>query len=276
MTVYIEYVIIDNLIIDYLLLKATFMITGKAYKKGRLLLSAVLGAVVALTYPLSQNVIVLGTVVKILGGLLIMLVANTFKSTRDYYINVIIFFLLTFLTGGVIIGVFNIFSIDYSGNEILIATIFLPALIVISIVERAIKSIYKNRTVRAFTYKTDLIFDKKTVTVNGFLDTGNALFDGDSPVIVCEKKLFFNLIDNSIMKAGLKKISIYTVNGKTQNLSFKLDQVKIYDGQKVNIHNNVTIALVNYSVGNGYDVILNPQLLKGEGNESAEKIKKIS
>lgn len=275
MNVYIEYVILDNVIIDYLLLYATFKITGKQCKKGRLLFCAFIGAIVALIYPLLTNFAILQTTVKILGGLLIVLLACSYKNLRDYHINTAIFLLLTFLTGGVIIGVFNVFGVDYN-SEGVIALIFIPALVVISCVKSVIKSIYRNRQVRAFVYKTEMVFDKKTTTVNGFLDTGNALFDGDSPVIICNKKLFFDVLGNAMLKKKLKTITVNTINGTTQNLCYKLDKVVIYDGQSVNINSNVTLALGKTCVGDGYDVILNPQLLKGESDESAFKTQKIS
>ena len=55
MIVYIEYVLIDNFIIDYLMLKATFNLTGMPVKKRRLFLCAFLGAAIALMYPLMQS-----------------------------------------------------------------------------------------------------------------------------------------------------------------------------------------------------------------------------
>ena len=52
MVCYIEYVLLDNFVIDYLLLKAAFSVTGKTVKKLRLFLAAALGAVTAPLFPL--------------------------------------------------------------------------------------------------------------------------------------------------------------------------------------------------------------------------------
>ena len=276
MTVYIEYVIIDNVIIDYLLLKATFIIVGETYKKIRLIAVAFLGAFIALVYPLIEHVTLISVVVKVLSGILLCLISTSYRSKRSFYVSTIIFFTLTFLTGGTIIGLLNIMGIEHQ-NEICVAIVFVPAYLVIKSVTSIIKSLYKNKEVRAFVYKVDLVFDKKTVTVSGFLDTGNALFDGESPVIICGKGLFFRLLGDNILSKKLKRISINTVNGKTQNLSFKLDQIVIYLGQSVNINSNVTIALSHNAIGDGYDIILHPALVKGEvNNEDDFKAKKIS
>ncbi len=276
MTVYIEYVIIDNVIIDYLLLKSALLISGERYKKGRLLLVAFLGAIIALVYPLIEHVAIISTITKILSGVLLCALATAYRSKRSLYVSTIMFFLLTFLTGGAIIGIYNLLGIDYQA-EACVAVIFLPAYAVISAVTSAVKGMYKNKEVRAFVYKTDLVFDKKTVTVNGFLDTGNALFDNGSPVVVCNKRLFFALLGDKLLSTPVKKISVNTVNGQTKNLSFKLDKIVIYIGQKVNINNNVTIALSSRYIGDGYDIILHPSLVKGDQeNENDFEAEKIS
>ena len=66
-----------------------------------------------------------------------------------------------------------------------------------------------------FVYKTQLMFNGKTFNVNGFLDTGNVLFDGDAPVIVCGKKLFLQILGDDVVRAKLKKLEISTVNGQS-------------------------------------------------------------
>ena len=116
MTVYIEYVFIDNLIIDYLLFKATFTLTGNGYNKGRLLFCAFLGGVFALLYPLISAHTVIVTVIKVLFGLLIMLLANSYRTKKNFYVNTVVFFGLTFLVGGAIIGVFSLLGLEYSAE----------------------------------------------------------------------------------------------------------------------------------------------------------------
>jgi len=51
MTVYIEYVLIDNFVIDWLILKAALTTAGLPAAKSRLFFSALVGAAVALVYP---------------------------------------------------------------------------------------------------------------------------------------------------------------------------------------------------------------------------------
>ncbi len=275
MTVYIEYVILDNLLIDYFLLKATFLISGANYSKRRVLACSFLGAFFALIFPLTESIFIVNVIVKVLAGVVIILSANSYASFRALYVNFAIFMLLTFLTGGAITGVGNLLNINFS-SEFSVAIIFLPAYLVIKAVSSVIMGIYKNKNVMAYVFRTEIYYGEKVINVNGFLDTGNALFDGENPVIICQKKLFFSLLKANLIKAKLKKIAVQTVNGSSKNLSFVVDKVLIYTDDKVNINNNVTVALATFNLGDGYDVILNPALIKGEHYEHQKELKKTS
>ena len=66
MTVYIEYAILDNFVIDWILLKATLSLTGRTAKKGRLFICSFIGAIFALITPLVYFNLVLSFFVKVL------------------------------------------------------------------------------------------------------------------------------------------------------------------------------------------------------------------
>ncbi len=276
MTVYIEYVLIDNFIIDYLLLKATFSTTGITVRKGRLFLCALLGALVALIYPLFSKYYFLQTVFKILSGMLIVLLCAKFKTAKTFVINALVFFSYTFITGGAIIGIYNVFGLSYE-SELTVAFIVIPVYFLISGFTAVIKYLYRRKFVASLTVKTELSYNGKKITLSGFYDTGNGVFDGDIPVIFCEKDTFINLIGEDFFGGKLKKIHVSTVSGQVENFAVKLDQLKIYNKDEPNIYNNVTLCAVNKSVGEGYEVILHPALMEnGYETENIIKTKRIS
>ena len=275
MTVYIEYVLIDNLVIDYLLLKATLSLTGINYKKGRLFLCAIFGAMVALIYPLIK-IKTISTLIRFLCGFILTAGAVKYASKKSYLINTAVFFLFTFLTGGAIIGIFTLFNMDYSA-EYSIALMFIPVYFILRAITEVIKYIYRRKDVVSLTYSIFITIFGKTVSCKGFLDTGNGLYDGDNPVIVCGKRFFLDLIGNNFHRAKLKKIVVNTVSGKTENFAVTLDELKIYIGDEPNIFNNVTLCVASAGVGEGYDVILHPALLEGIYDKTnAVKVEKIS
>ena len=276
MTVYIEYVIIDNFIIDYLLLKTSLALSGANTQRARLLFCAVLGVGFSLLLPIISVHTIILTLVKVCFGLIMVLLSAPFRSKREFYITTLLFFCLTFLTGGAVIGVFSIFGIDYS-SEIVVSTMFVPVYFIIKATSSVIKYLYRRKSVQALIYETHVTVFNKTVSCRGFLDTGNGLYDGDRPVIICSKKFAKNLINLSAGGVKLKRLTVGTVNGQRQNIAFEIDEVKIYNLDKVNIFNNVTMCVVKESVGDGYDVILHPALVKGDYDEKPKvEVKEVS
>lgn len=260
MTVYIEYVILDNVVIDYFLLKAAHKIGGVTAKNSRTLFVSFLGAAVALTVPLLQNAPVVLFAVKILSGFLLVALSASFRSAKEYFLTAAAFLLVTFLTGGALTALFDAFEIPNS-SEISVALVFLPALAVIKAVTAAIKVIYRRKTVRAFLYNITLSLNGNNVEAAGFLDTGNGVYDGDSPVIFCDKRLARRLIFSPNFKpAPLKRLSVSTVNGEEYKLCFRIDRLVIYTDDLPNIFNNVTVCVASEGFGTGYDVILHPAL----------------
>lgn len=269
MNVYIEYVLIDNFVIDYLMLKATFITTGINYNKKRLVFCAFLGAIIALIFPLIKLHGLIVSAIKILSGLLIILLAYSYKKPKTYYINALIFFGYTFLTGGIIIGVFNIFSINYS-SESAIAFMVIPAYAIIRTAIGVIKHIYRQKDVMSAVREVEITAFGVTKKGRGFIDTGNALFDNDSPVIFCDNGYAKQFLTGDIKNIKFSKIIVNTVNGKREKTTLKIDEIKIYNGTNLNIHKNVTMCIVD-EIGQGYQVILHPALIRGNEYESRDK-----
>lgn len=273
MQVYIEYVLIDNLVIDYLLLKAATGITATKTSFKRLVLSAILGAVVALVYPLLESVPLFSVLIKVLSGLIMVIISVDAKTFRAYYVNALVFFCLTFLTGGAIIGVFTLFNINYS-DEISIAFMILPAYILIKGITSLIKHLYRQKDVMRFVYDVEVKVKERSVKLKGFMDTGNGVYDGDSPVIVVNKRTAAEILGN-FHGTNLKRIKVRTVSGMRENLAFEIDSVKIYLGDKVNIHNRVTVCVSPTEIGDGYDVILHPALMESSDDRDIEETEKV-
>ncbi len=275
MTVYIEYVIINNVIIDYLMLKATFLLTGNPLHKRRLFLCAFLGGIIALVYPTLQINQVILTLVKIMSGLLIVLLASEYKSAKSFYINAVIFFFYTFTTGGVIIGVFNIFNLEYQ-TEFIVASIVIPVYLVLRVLAQVKDYFFRRKTVESLIYELELSLNNQTLDAKGFLDTGNSLLDNGEPVILCDKHFAKKLIAENIAKIKFKKIEISTATGKRQNLAFKLDRLVLYTLDKEHIFNNITVCISHLNF-EGYSVILHPDLIKeNKRDEDVVSIEKVS
>lgn len=273
MTVYIEYVVIDNFLVDYMLLKATFLITGKTIKKGRLLFCAFLGACFALLYPLMNFLPVILSAIKILMGLLLLLLSNNFDTFKSYYVNAVVFFLLTFALGGAILGASSIFNID-ANSELSIAVMFLPAYLLIRSLIAVIKYVYSRKNVESKVVKCQLKMGEKVFSLRGFYDTGNGLYDHNSPVVICNKSLFKKILSGAHGLPKIRQIPLNTIVASGKITVIKIDELKIYNGQDENIFNNVTLGVAPVGVGEGYDLILHPDLAGEVVNENVKSFEK--
>lgn len=262
MTVYIEYVLIDNFVIDYFLLSAAFTITGKTDKIYKRIIAAAAGAVFALIFPLFSDFGALTVIFKIAAGLAVVFAAAKYKTVKEYYVNATVFFALSFATGGAVIGIFSLFNIDYS-EETAIAFMTLPVYIIIKALKGTVKYLFTRAGEEKNFYDCEITFCGNTVKLKGFMDTGNSLYDGDSPVVICDKKTAVKIMGKRFPK--FKYITLKTVAGESKVLSFKVDFLKIFISGRANIFINITVAAVKNS-GQGYDVILHPAL-KERSNE---------
>lgn len=268
MTVYIEYVFFDNLVIDYLILKAAFFTLGMPFRRLRLFFCALAGAAFALLYPAMEIHPVILALVKIFMGLSMTLMAAKYGSFRRYFTVTALFFLYTFLLGGAITGVYYVLGLNPS-SELSIALMVLPAYIIIKAAYSVVRYIYRRRHVASLVYKTEITLGSVTVTANGFLDTGNGLYLGDVPVIMCAKSVAEQFLCGGKLP-DMKKITVRTVNGEEQKVVFMADIVKISAEKFVAEIKNVALCAVKSGFESGYEVILHPALLN-LGNSEKKK-----
>ena len=86
MTVYIEYVLINNFIIDFFLLKTTFLLSGKSAKIYRLILASIFGSVVALIYPLVNLSPILTALFKLLVGIMLLVISKNYSEKKEFIV----------------------------------------------------------------------------------------------------------------------------------------------------------------------------------------------
>ena len=278
MTVYVEYVLIDNFFIDFMLMKTAFYITGKTVSRFRLAACSLLGAVFALFYPLITDNAFIITAAKILFGLTLTFIAAKFSRLKDYAAFTAVFIGLTFFTGGAIIGVFSVFGIDYS-SEYSVALMVLPVYIAFTGVKRLIRYFYRKKDAFASVVDAEITFCGKTVKIRGFFDTGNGLYKDFSPVVIVSKKTLTPFITPLFFK-NAKSVNVKTVNGSERKICFKPDLFVIYSGGEKNIYNNVAVAVTRQTF-DGYDAILHPALMgknteKNNENQTAVETEKAS
>lgn len=275
MAVYIESVLLENFIIDYMLIKATLNTVGITADRRRLFLCAFFGAVTALAFPLlSINSIIL-TAIKILSGLILVLFSSKDVKGKKLYLCFIFFVAYTFILGGSIIAFYSFLGVSYYENLNIPLTIGLSYAF-IKLISVLIKYLYRQKEVKAFTAKVVLIKNGTRIKASGFFDTGNGVYYKNSPVIFASKSVVEKFFLDARIFTEIKKIGVSTVNGYSEKPCFNLDALEIYFLGNVNIFNNVTLCVCNDGLGASYDVILSPAFMEGEHAKNNSKTEKAS
>ncbi len=274
MSVYIEYVIIDNLIIDYLLLMLAYRLANVKTNFYRLIFSSAVGTCFAVLMPLISIDKTYLTIVKILVGFLLVLLGGKFLTIKKYLFSVLYFFIFTFMMGGAIIGLFYLADIDFEKFYSFNYDSFIPVGITVLLVyifsellKKLILKIFKEKAINPFIRKCVIVLKNKRITATGFYDSGNRLFDYKSgvPIIIGSNSLF-NKIDNlGIFTKQKGEISIKTVSGEGKIKFYEVDKLLIYNGNILNIYNNVLIARSNEEFDDDirYDLLLSTSFLEG-------------
>ncbi len=268
MAVFIEYVLIDNFVIDYILLSLSIKIVGCPKSKLKLCIVSAMGAIFSLVYPLFDLIKVIEIVVKLLFGALMVAISSSFNNARSYYITAIIFNALTFLVGGTIIAVYGIFGIDYS-SEISIALMILPVLVMAKFIKSLAVFLKNRKRITEYSYSVSITVKGKSIEGIGFLDTGNCAFDNDSPIVFCTKQIMNKFLDLGII-IQTYRISVKTVTGSLENIAFKADNFTVYVDNKRREFNSVTVC-VSKNLPLNIDVLLHPVLMEDINVKETDK-----
>ncbi len=271
MTVYIEYVILDNFVIDYLLLSAALYTLRIRRKKRRLIPAALCGTAFAALLPLFSIGAAAMLAVKLAVGLAMVLIAANYGKAKRAAAAYAVFLLFTFASGGAITGIMYMLKKDISldsvitySSDIPVSAIIVGCAALIWCAKRVIAKIYKKRDVYPFVRKAVIKKGDKVVETSGFIDSGNRLFDAVTglPIVVISKALAVKLVDFT-EKTDARYINLSTVGGKSRMLIFSIDYLQIYNGDEPHIIVNVMagISPSPFKDGESYEMLLNPSII---------------
>lgn len=219
MNVYVEYVILDNLSIDCVILWLVAITLKLKVAKWRIFLGGLCGAVCAVA-----SVFVVGFwlyAVKTVSLLIMCVVAVGFGKKLFWYILLTVAY--TFVLGGAIIGLFNVLQIDYLSPDGAFYNLNVPlfvyvfALVLVAFLAYSIVTYVKQlKKIAPFLVKAVVTLDKE-YNITGFCDSGNTLtFDG-LPVCFVTKSFgsFASYYAQQVVSGKTFNVEVLTVAGKT-------------------------------------------------------------
>ena len=275
MTVYVENVLFENIVIDGLIL---FLVSKTLKEKTNwwgVAFSSLFGAVFALFSVKIDVSNFLFFVIKLcVCFCMSYMLCFSFKKifTKS-------FLLLgyTFVFGGMVYAAFSVFGMQITDNFLYASSVPVVGIVSLCFVmflclQYCIKRFFAKKKISAFLYEITLFINNKKAVLNGFLDTGNTLVGKDGkPVVMISEKLLKNFFNSDeMLSLVLKKyqklkginpqeLCVLSVAGKTKVLSF--------DARCQINKKDIDICVCVYDdkmfCGKGFDAILSPKMLEG-------------
>ena len=274
MEVYIEYVIIDNIVVNYILLKVAIICCGYNIKKKNILFSSLIGTLFVIFMPLLIDFDILILLYRFLVAVVMVLCLKKYNNLRDIVSLFFVLVVLTFLFGGMLIATLSIFDIVYTSSgllflnfEIPISTFVLPIFMYAIITIRVVRFLTNKIKIGRYMYDIEFIKDGKSYRLKAFLDTGNNLFDVDGrPVIVMELKTFFDIYnditalqfvnnDMHCMLNNVHYLNVSTVLSCENMMAFDAEAIIVNNGKQKTEYKSICVA-VSKSNFNDYNLIL--------------------
>ena len=208
MTIYIDVVLIENLIMNFIILLATGLILKEKIKITRLLLASLLGAIYSVISYMSILEIYSSMVLKIILSIVIIYVAFNPQTMKKMWKDILIFYLTSFVFGGAAFALIYIVrpqDILMKNGLFLgtypLKTILLGAIIAFIIVITAFTIVKSKITKKDMFCEIEIQLNGKKIETTAMIDTGNLLKEPitNTPVIVVEHTLLYDCIPKEIL-----------------------------------------------------------------------------
>ena len=186
MTLSIEWFLLDNGMMNYLILRIACVMCGGRARHGRMLLFAAFGAGYALLSMTRAPVLKLFLPKLLLGG--VMAVA-LIERPRAFLKALVCLYLAACMMGGVMLGLLMLFGGSFRGGAYVGTVPVRLALLcacVALVLPRCIVSVLHAIRLRSLHVRVMLRFDDRTLTLTALCDTGNLLIEPMSglPVMI--------------------------------------------------------------------------------------------
>lgn len=208
MTIYVDIIIVENLVMNYIILYATGIIAKNKISYLRIFFASLIGTIYVVSQYLSKLNIYSNSFIKMLLSIIIIYIAFNPQNVKNMCKQLVLFYLTTFTFGGV--ATYLIYVLKPQNiiikNGMYVGTYVLKVIFIGAILGTIILIISfrfsKNRiTKKDMLCKIKIKLNGKETILNTMVDTGNMLKEPitGNPVVVVEKMALYNLIPKEIL-----------------------------------------------------------------------------
>ena len=299
MTIYLDIVFIENVLINYIILMATAIISKNKIRYILFLMSASLGGLYSILNYIVDMSLIENIIFKLILSCVMIQIGFNKLNLKKFFKTLVMFYLTSFTFGGasfMLLFLVNPESIIYENGHF-IGTYPIKVAIVGGIVGFIIiylvSKLIKNRlTSNNLLCELEIFYNGKNKRMKTLIDTGNLLKEPISKedVIIVEKESLKEFIDEKVFieiqnimngnllgevseeiyKYKFKVIPFASLGNENGVLiGFKPDYIKIYSPEDDVVKNNVLIGIYEgkLSKSNLYTSLVGLNILK-EGNKN--------
>lgn len=208
MTIYVDIIIVENLIMNYIILYATGLISKCKICYLRMFFASLIGAIYVACQYISNLSVYSNPLIRLILSIVIVVVAFNPQSVKNMCKQFVLFYLTTFTFGGVATYLIYVLKPQnlimkngvYVGTYVL-KVIFIGAIFGTVILIFAFKFAKNKITKSDMLCKVKMEINSKEVILNTMVDTGNMLKEPltGNPVIVVERTALYDLIPKEIL-----------------------------------------------------------------------------
>ncbi len=208
MTIYIDIIILENLIMNYIILYATGLISKNKIYYFRILCASLIGAIYSVTQYISKLQVYSNWMLRIILSIVMIFIAFYPQNVKKMCKNLMLFYLTTFTFGGV--ATYLIYMLKPESiiikNGMFVGTyvlkvIFMGAIIGTIVLIISFKLAKNKITKKDMICQVKITLNKKDKILNAIVDTGNMLKEPitGNPVMVVERSSLYDLMPKEIL-----------------------------------------------------------------------------
>ena len=293
MSIYLDIVFIENVIMNYIILLATVIITKEKLNQIRIIISSIIGGIYAVSYYVTKFSAYITISAKVILSIVMIYIAINPKSIKKMMKELIIFYLTSFAFGGCAIAVLYTIKpqniINKKGSLIGIYPIkvaLIGGIIGFITIIIAFKLVKNKMSIKDLFCTVKIIDNGTKKKVKALLDTGNFLKDPITklPVIIVEKEKLIDILPREILENTNKIISgefeikdkyisklrvlPFSSLGKQNGmlLGFKVEKVIVILNEEEVIRNDVIIGIYDkkLSINEKYECLIGMNYLENK------------
>ena len=279
MTIYVDIVLVENLIMNYIILFATGLVLKLKINQIRIIISSLLGAMYSIIAYAGILEIYSSLGLKIVLSILIVYIAFNPQNAKKMWKYILIFYLTSFVFGGAAFALIYIIKPQdiLMRNGLFLGTyplktVMLSAIIGFFIIVTAFTIVKSKISKKDMFCNIEIKLHEKIIKAKAMLDTGNLLKEPitNTPVVVVEHTLLYECIPKEILNNLEKiiggdfeklpnyireeyvlklKLIPFSSLGKTNGmlLGIKPEYIKVI-GEEERVNKNVIIGIYNKSL----------------------------